>query len=220
MTPHPPPLHSDPPNLAYSAIMVMASPSFDPSSPPLPTPHPPFTLCVSSHIHLPLLCVCPFCDVISEDTDAPSWTNSGVSLLLLSLLPFLTQLFFFNFYSLCMPSSLAPLTHPPSSQLYFFSCFTCLNSLALFALIVLWTMLHFLLFLLLLLTDCVGLRFIEAWSWSCQCHFFVAGLDERHCDFLLQKNVNVWQQKLLSLWTHIFSISLLDCGLFKYFLIG
>lgn len=44
---------------------------------------PSVTLRASSHIHLPLLCLClSICDVIPEDTDSPSWTNSGLSLLL------------------------------------------------------------------------------------------------------------------------------------------
>lgn len=52
------------------------------TEPPLPFVNPLTSISLSS------VCVCPFCDVIPEDTDSPSWTNSGLSLLLLHLLPF------------------------------------------------------------------------------------------------------------------------------------
>lgn len=109
--PPPPPPHSDPPNLVYPVITVMASPSLLPSSsppsPPLPFVHPLTSIFLSS------VCVCPFCDVIPEDTDSPSWTNSGLSLLLLDLLSFLTQppllLLLLSFHT----SSWLALPHPP-----------------------------------------------------------------------------------------------------------
>lgn len=153
----------------------------------------PLTLCASSHIHLPLLCVCSFCDVISEDTDAPSWTNSGVSLLLLPLLPFsdwaflLLLLFTLYAFLACPPHP----THLISVVFYFllrlprFSFVNCcVDDASSYSVIS-----HFC--FTLLLTDCKGLQFIEAWSWSwsCQCHFFVAEPDVTHCDTLL---LNKW----------------------------
>lgn len=56
------------------------------STPPFPLVHPLISIFLSS------VCVCPFCDVIPEDMDA-RWTNSGLSLLNLFILPFYLILF-------------------------------------------------------------------------------------------------------------------------------
>ncbi|XP_076593104.1 regulating synaptic membrane exocytosis protein 2 isoform X26 [Chaetodon auriga] len=55
---------------------VALAPSFlfSSVSPPLPFVHPLTSIFLSS------VCVCPFCDVIPEDADSPSWTNSGMDM--------------------------------------------------------------------------------------------------------------------------------------------
>lgn len=132
----PPSLHPPAPqNLASSAFTAMVLPSFLPSSSPHPPPLLPFVHPLTS-IFLSSVCVCQFCDVIPEDTDSPSWTNSGLSLLLLLLLlsfltrpPLLPLLLSFKVHPPGLPSP----THLPSTQLSFlfplrsppFSCAVC-----------------------------------------------------------------------------------------------
>lgn len=148
--PPPPPPHSDPPNLVYPVITVMASPSLLPSSsppsPPLPFVHPLTSIFLSS------VCVCPFCDVIPEDTDSPSWTNSGLSLLLLDLLSFLTQppllllLLFIPYVFLACPP---PPTSPHLNRLFFsrFARILWCRLRSLFCRGRFWRLCHFALFL-------------------------------------------------------------------------
>lgn len=103
------------------------------SVPPLPFVHPLTSIFLSS------VCVCPFCDVIPEDTDSPSWTNSGLSFLLLHLLPFLNSASSPSYstfiHPVCLPGLPSPPTSPHLSRLFFF-CFACLHFFVPFALLI------------------------------------------------------------------------------------
>lgn len=129
--PPPPPPHSDPKTWHSRCsrqwcCLLSFLPSFLPRPPSLPFVHPLTSISLSS------VCVCPFCDVIPEDTDSPSWTNSGLSLLLLHLLSLLTgPSLLLPFYSFSTSNQLVlHLPPPPHPSRLRFSVFTRLNSLA------------------------------------------------------------------------------------------
>lgn len=173
---------------------------------------PPFTLRASSHIHLPLLCLCLsilWCDPRRHGLTKLDELRSVLSS---SSPSSFSKFFFFYFYSPCTSSWLALPTHLPSSQSSFLfplrspplSRTVCTLNCSVDDVSGFFVISHF---FILLQTDCVGLQFIDVWSWSHQCDSLWQILIWDTYILSKKKHLSEWQQNLI--WTVISSSNLL-----------